>query len=182
LIDKRIVRDNNTNKRHINEVIMKKIVLTINSKKYEVTIKKFGSEEATLIVDDKEYTVGLDDLGISKVAQVTPMQISSAPAARATSPAQRSAPAAPAAAIATPLAATASAPAGGKGITAPLPGLVIEFLVKIGDTVKVGQDVVIMEAMKMENHIASNFSGVVKVIHVKTGESVPEGALLITLE
>ena len=69
-----------------------------------------------------------------------------------------------------------------KAIYSPLPGLILEVKVKVGDQIKQGQDVIIMEAMKMENHIASGMSGTVKELMVKNGDSIPEGQLLMVLE
>ena len=65
---------------------------------------------------------------------------------------------------------------------APLPGLILEIQVKEGDEVKVGQDILVMEAMKMENEIQSNQSGIVKSIKVDEGDNVYEGDVLIELE
>ena len=67
-------------------------------------------------------------------------------------------------------------------VTAPLPGRILEVLVKVGDTIAEGQDTVILEAMKMENAIASDFAGVVKAIHVQPGDTVPTDAPLVEVE
>ncbi len=67
-------------------------------------------------------------------------------------------------------------------IKAPLPGGVLDITVKVGDTIKNGDTVVVLEAMKMENNIHSDKSGVVKTIEVSKGDSVLEGAVLITVE
>ncbi len=66
-------------------------------------------------------------------------------------------------------------------VKAPLPGLIMKLLVKQGDTVKEGDTLCIMEAMKMENKIASNISGSVSTIHIKEGDSVLEGQELFTI-
>ena len=67
-------------------------------------------------------------------------------------------------------------------VAAPLPGRVIEIKVKVGDTIKEGQEVLILEAMKMENVITSDYAGTVKQILVETGENVPTDAPLIEVE
>ncbi len=67
-------------------------------------------------------------------------------------------------------------------IKAPLPGVILDIKVKVGDTVKPGDTVVILEAMKMENNINSDKAGVVKSISVNKGDSVLEGADLIVIE
>jgi len=67
-------------------------------------------------------------------------------------------------------------------IKAPLPGMILKIAVSVGDDVKAGQDVMHMEAMKMENEVQSNVDGRVKEIQVKEGDSVSEGDILIVLE
>lgn len=64
-------------------------------------------------------------------------------------------------------------------IQSPLPGLITKILVKIGDQVKVGQVLLIMEAMKMDNEIQSTTSGEVSEINIKEGDNVLEGDLLM---
>ena len=72
-------------------------------------------------------------------------------------------------------------PITGHTIVAPLPGKVIEFKVKVGDAVAVGQEVALLEAMKMENSITSDAAGYVKQILVLPGENVATDAVLIEL-
>ena len=75
----------------------------------------------------------------------------------------------------------ASATARSNKVTAPLPGRVMDILVKVGDKVKTGQDVVVLEAMKMENSIASDFEGTVVRIDVNVGDTVAENAPLVEI-
>jgi len=70
----------------------------------------------------------------------------------------------------------------GNTVTAPLPGRVVEIKVQIGDEVKAGQEVLILEAMKMENAIATDFAGKVKQILVAPGETVATDAVLMEIE
>lgn len=79
-------------------------------------------------------------------------------------------------------ASTAAATAHANRVTAPLPGRVMEVLVKVGDKVKVGQDVVVLEAMKMENSISSDYEGTVVRIDVNVGDTVSENAPLVEIE
>ena len=88
---------------------------------------------------------------------------------------------APAKAEAAPAAEPKAQPITGHTIVAPLPGKVIEFKVKVGDAVAVGQEVAILEAMKMENSITSDAAGYVKQILVVAGENVATDAVLIEL-
>ncbi|MDE5851676.1 MAG: biotin/lipoyl-binding protein, partial [Alistipes sp.] len=66
----------------------------------------------------------------------------------------------------------------GNPVTAPLPGRILEVLVKEGDTVVEGQDIVVLEAMKMENSITTDYAGVVKAVCVQPGDTVPTDAVL----
>ena len=81
-------------------------------------------------------------------------------------------------------AAPASAPApapGSKSVTAPLPGTVTQILVKVGDAVKAGDTVLMLEAMKMENSITAEAAGTVKAIRVEKGAQVQGGDVLIEM-
>ena len=75
----------------------------------------------------------------------------------------------------------AAAPAGGKTITSPLPGVIIDVSVTVGQAVKKGQKIAVLEAMKMENEILAEFDGTVTEIFIKKGDSVLEGANVVTL-
>ena len=75
-----------------------------------------------------------------------------------------------------------AAPAGaGSPVKAPLPGTITEVKVNVGDTVKVGDVVLVLEAMKMQNNIESEYEGTVTSINAKQGETVMEGAVLMTI-
>jgi pyruvate dehydrogenase E2 component (dihydrolipoamide acetyltransferase) len=103
------------------------------------------------------------------------------PAPPAPAPAPR--PAAPVAPVAPAPAAPAPAPAaGGKTLTSPIPGTVLEILAKPGQAVKNGEAVIIVDAMKMNTQISANQDGVVKEILVAPGEAVKMGQALLTFE
>lgn len=77
--------------------------------------------------------------------------------------------------------ASSPAPAAGKSIDSPMQGNILDVKVKVGDTVKVGQTVVILEAMKLENEIKSQVEGKVIEIKVTKGQPVNAKAQLIIL-
>ena len=79
-------------------------------------------------------------------------------------------------------AASAAKPAAGGAVKSPLPGVVLDIQVAVGDRVGTGQRLMILEAMKMENNIDSDREGTVKEIKVATGDSVLEGDVLLTIE
>ena len=91
-----------------------------------------------------------------------------------------SAPAAPAAAAPT-APAPAAAPAGGEQVTSPMPGTILAVNVAVGDTVKRGQVLMILEAMKMENEIMCPCDGKVLSVSVSKGATVESGALLCVI-
>ena len=84
-----------------------------------------------------------------------------------------------------PAPAPAPAPkaaASAKSVVSPLPGNIISVAVAVGDTVKRGQTILVMESMKMENNIPAPRDGKVSVVHVAAGKSVMQGDALIDIE
>ena len=75
----------------------------------------------------------------------------------------------------------ANVPTGGTKVTAPLPGTITEVKVKVGDTVKDGDTVIVLEAMKMQNNIEAECNGTVTAVLVNKGDTVMEGDALITI-
>ncbi len=71
--------------------------------------------------------------------------------------------------------------AGGKGVSAPIPGTILGIKVKVGDRVNAGDPVIILEAMKMESEISSEYAGTVTNIRFNTGDAVQEGDVMIEL-
>ena len=129
-----------------------KYKVTLNGKTYEVEV-----EEGKAIL--------LDEYEAYAPAPVAP----AAPAA---------APVAPAAAPAAPAAAVAAA---GEPVNAPMPGAILRVEVKEGQTVKAGDLLVVLEAMKMENEILSPRDGTVAQVVVQKGSTVETGSPLIVL-
>ena len=88
---------------------------------------------------------------------------------------------APAAAAPAAPAPAAAAPEGGEQVTAPMPGTILSINVAAGDTVKRGQVLMILEAMKMENEIMCPCDGTVASVSVTKGAAVESGTLLCTI-
>ena len=97
----------------------------------------------------------------------------SAPAAPAAAAPAAAAPAAP---------APAAAPAGGEQVTSPMPGTILAVNVAVGDTVKRGQVLMILEAMKMENEIMCPCDGKIASVNTSKGASVESGTLLCVIQ
>jgi biotin carboxyl carrier protein len=82
-----------------------------------------------------------------------------------------------------PAQAPAAAPvaAGANAVSAPMPGTILEVKVSVGQSIKKGDVVCVLEAMKMENEIPASADGVVKSVNVQKGASVNAGDALITI-
>ncbi len=137
-------------------------------------------------INGNEYNVTINSVD-GNVADVTTAPISVQPAQTA-APAVQSAPAAAPAQASAPAPAPAPTPAAapaasgaGKPVTSPLPGVIVEISVKVGDSVKAGQQVAVLEAMKMENAIEADHAGTVTAVHVNKGDSVLEGVPIVTI-
>lgn len=154
---------------------MKQYNFKINGNEYNVTINSVEGNVADVTVV-ASYKV---ELGTGSGIQVQPVQAPAAQTVQTAAPAPAAAPAqapAPAPAQAAPAASGA-----GKAVTSPLPGVIVEISVKVGDAVKAGQQVAVLEAMKMENAIEADHAGTVTAIHVNKGDSVLEGVPIVTI-
>ncbi|MGD9731160.1 MAG: pyruvate carboxylase subunit B [Desulfamplus sp.] len=158
-----------------------------------------------VFVEGEYFEVGVDEVGGSPVVAYA-QQVASAPqqqgaplrsgtvvppppsASRAVPPPPKAAPAqaAPAAKPAAPKASAPAAQASGTGgageLKAPMPGMIIRYEKAVGQSVKKGDIVVILEAMKMENGLPAPVDGVVKALNFGSGDSVPKGAVLALIE
>ena len=141
----------------------------------EAPAKGDGLRKFNVFVEDTYFEVGVEEIGGAPV--VSYIQ----PARPVAAAAPASAPAAAAAQPAAPAAAPAAAPVDGTAINAPMPGMIVRYDKNVGDAVSKGETVVILEAMKMENALASPVDGVIKAINFKSSDSVPKGAVLCVI-
>lgn len=77
--------------------------------------------------------------------------------------------------------ASPSAPKGAGNVKSPLPGVILDIHVRENDSVKIGQKLITLEAMKMENNINTDRDGKISLIKVSRGDSVMEGDVLIVI-
>lgn len=128
----------------------------------------------TITLNGKMYEVSIE----KKSAAASPAMTPTAVAAASVTPV-----APPAAPVAAAPAKPAAAAAAGDGnrIQAPMPGKVIAVKTKVGDSVKAGQELLIVEAMKMNNPILASTDGIVKEIYVNAGDPIQTGAPLILI-
>ena len=141
---------------------MKEYKYKINGNVYKVAIGDIEDNIAHVEVNGTPYKVEME-----KAPKVVVK-----PVAR---PAATSAPA-------TPVVKTAAASTGKSGVKSPLPGVILDIKVNVGDTVKKGQVIIILEAMKMENNINADKDGKITAINVNKGDSVLEGTDLVIIE
>lgn len=144
---------------------MKEFKFTINGSQYSVNINNVEGNIADLEVNGTPYKVEIDkELKQDKTPKlVRPAAVPSTDAHPSVAKTQ------------SPGVATAGA------IKSPLPGVVLELAVKVGDHVKMGQKLLVLEAMKMENNIDSDKEGTIREIKVDKGSSVLEGDVLIII-
>ena len=149
---------------------MKEYKYIINGKEYTVNIENLQGNQANVTVNGKAYDVEIVGREPKKVT----------PAAKpAAAPATAPKTAAPAAAPKAP--APAAAAGEGTPFKAPLPGTINAIKVAVGQQVNVGDVVLILEAMKMENEITAEKAGTITSITVQKGDSVMEGTTMFTI-
>lgn len=145
---------------------MKKFKFKINGNQYETEIINIEDNIAEIEINGTSYKVELEKemktvktpkLVRTTVAPSTDIQPS---IAKTSSP---------------------SAPKGAGTIKSPLPGVILDVFVREGDSVKIGQKLLMLEAMKMENNIEADKAGKVVSINKHKGDSVMEGDILIVI-
>lgn len=129
-----------------------------------------------IVIDGVEYHVDVEELSSGNTGTAAPAPRSAPAPVVSSAPAPKPAPSAPAAPAAKPVTA------GGEAVLAPLQGKIWQVPVNSGDSVKAGDTLVVIEAMKMENEIVAPHDAVVGEIHVKKGDAVKSGDLLVSLQ
>ena len=145
---------------------MKEYKLKINGNDYAVTVNEVDGSVAEVEVNGTPFKVEFEK----------PIKKAAAPVAKPMAPK-----ATPAGAPEVKVTKPAAAGGAGNAVTSPLPGVILEVSVKVGDAVKRGQKVMVLEAMKMENVIEATADGTVTAIKVGKGDSVLEGAPLVII-
>lgn len=150
---------------------MKQYKFNIGGVNYEVEVANFDGQNITVSVNGTPYEVTLESkVQAPKTPIITRRTNSTAPSA---------APAATTPAISqTPKSVNNGSV---HKIDSPLPGSIMRLNVAVGDTVKTGQCLLVMEAMKMENNVMADKDGVVQAIKIKVGDTVLQGDVLMEL-
>ena len=160
---------------------MKEYKYKINGNEYSVAIIDLEGDKAAVEVNGVSYQVDIltegDTAPAPRPAAKPAAAPAPAPAAAPAAPAPAPQPIAPAAPAAEP-----AAPAGkGTAVQSPLPGVILDIKVAVGDQVKAGQTVAILEAMKMENNINAECDGVITAIKVSKGDNILEGSDIVII-
>jgi len=149
---------------------MKTFKFKINGTDYNVDINEVEGQEIKLDVNGTPYTVTVDKEMRAQKSRTTIVNSNPSPrVAAAVGDVQRAS------------APNPNSAAGGTKVTTPLPGTILDVFVNVGDQVKAGQRVVLLEAMKMENNIEADTEGTVTSVNVRKGDSVLEGDTLIVI-
>lgn len=151
---------------------MAKYNIFIGGDKYEVEIISDSGNHARVKVNGIDYEVEVEEVGEPRRESKT--QVSEASAFQQPQVASAPPP--------SPKTSSKVTAVGGKTVQAPMPGVILEVKVQVGQKVKAGDVVVRLEAMKMENDIPTIVDGIVKEILVKKGDSVQEHEVLVVLE
>jgi glutaconyl-CoA decarboxylase len=138
----------------------------IEGKDYAVEVGARSGDTVQVTVNGRSFAVEVDESGYY--------------AAPAAAPAPRPAPA-PVAAASAPAAAPRPTVAGSGEVRAPISGVVLNILVSVGQAVTARTQVLVLEAMKMENEIYAAIDGKVAIVHVQAQQEVREGDLLVTI-
>ena len=149
---------------------MREYTLKINNNSYVVRLDRVSDEEVVAKVNGVRHVVAITDIKniASKRKRQTPLD----PVSPAPTPA-----------VSSSLASGNNG--GGAGavglICSPIPGHILEIVVRVGDKVLEGQKLLVLEAMKMENVITAHQAGVVKKILVRTGDAVNHGQSMVEI-
>ena len=156
---------------------MKEYKYKINGNEYSVAIIDLEGDKAAVEVNGVSYQVDILTEGYT-----APAPRPAAKPAAAPQPAPAAAPVAPQPIAPAAPAAEPAAPAGkGTAVQSPLPGVILDIKVAVGDQVKAGQTVAILEAMKMENNINAECDGVITAIKVAKGDNILEGSDIVII-
>jgi biotin carboxyl carrier protein len=140
---------------------MKKFKFTIHGTSYDSHLKKINDDVATIDINGTEYQVKIEtEIHKPKTPKLVRSRVDHDPKEANIQKTEHKI----------------------SALKAPLPGLILKIMVKEGDKVKVGDTILIMEAMKMENNIQAEKDGTVKAIKVSEGQNVMQDDTLVEID
>ena len=137
---------------------MKRYQYKINGRDFDVTVESADESSAKVIVNGESYDVDIIH------EEIEP----------AKAPVDKTA-------VTTPVKSMEGVSSTACDVMSPLPGVIVDICVSVGQAIKAGQKVAVLEAMKMENEILAEKDGTVTSVHVSKGDSVLEGAKIATI-
>ncbi len=166
---------------------MRRYTLGLNGRDFVIDVQELSADSFAVLVDGAQYQVTLTGDESLPAATITPgcadeaadiAELTGAPlSAQASRPAPARAPAPrPPAAARTPARGTG---AGADTLCAPMPGVILALHVKPGDTVQRGQQVAVLDAMKMHNFIGAPRAGMISEVCVAEGQAVGHGECIV---
>ncbi len=147
---------------------MKVFKYKINGSPYKVVVQNSDEESVELEVNGTPYLVEIEQKKKKTVTSIQRQGVSSSSVAKEVA--------------AKPVVKRTVVAAGAVVVSSPLPGVILDIKVKVGNAVKKGETILVLEAMKMENNIQATADGTIAKISVEKGASVLEGAELIVIE
>lgn len=148
---------------------MKTFEFKIDGKDYKVDIERFDGKRAMVKVDGKPF-----EIDVKKATQpVFPGRTVTPPPRAATARPRAPEP---------PSGPTPSVATDGRQVVAPMPGLILDIMAAVGDTVGIGTPIMMMETMKMENEIPAPITGTIQEIRVKKGDRVSTDQVLAVIQ
>jgi len=164
---------------------MRRYTLDIRGRTFVVDVDEQGGDRFKVVVGEETYDVEIIGDQSLDAASITPSLVPAEPRAiPAAPPSAASVPSAPAAKRAAgprPVPKPAARPAGGGAgaLVAPMPGVILDVSVKPGDTVTRGQEIAVLEAMKMQNSVKSPRDGTIAEVCVVPGQAVGHGDAIV---
>jgi biotin carboxyl carrier protein len=147
----------------------RRVKLTVNGKTYLVEVGDLAASPISVTVNGRPYLVDIETTEVQSTFADEPAGVSETPARRTSAPKRGPIP-------------TGPAGPGSGVVTAPMPGNILDIVVKPGDTVRYRQQLCSLEAMKMKNAIRSPSDGVIASVEVIEGQAVAHGDVLFTFE
>jgi biotin carboxyl carrier protein len=160
---------------------MRRYTLDISDREFVIDVQELSADQFEVVVGDESYQVTLSSDENLAEAVITPGLQANADGTPRVSAASKVARVRkePSPAAAAPAARKPAGPAGKGALTAPMPGVILEVNVKAGDTVERGQQIAILDAMKMHNVIGAPRAGTIAEVFVEAGQNVDHGAPIV---
>lgn len=159
---------------------MRRYQIEIKNKHYTIDVEDVDANNFRVVLDNQTYEVNLSAAEDLAEAEITPAIVPAGQRQIASIPTESQTPEpAPRGVMPAPM---VPVPASRANLTAPMPGTILELQVKVGDKVKRGQTVAILEAMKMKNAIKSPHDGVISQVVAEPGKPVRHGDVLVCFE